>query len=264
MIPFIQKIRAFYLQTEFHANLSQLGQWFRFSLRTIGGFSQVWRYRGETFRQVYILGNQALPLVVFASMFVSMVLALEWGKKLEPFGAKAMLGRIVGISVLREIGPMVTGLMVAGRTGAKVVAEIGNMVLTNQVDALRAFGTDPVKRLIAPRVFAALIVMTPLTIIADTAGVIAGWLTSVLLTGADSEFFWLSVRDGLFFKDLFIGIIKPPFFGLYIGLVSAYFGYHIQGGAEGMGKAATQTVMFASVGVLMLDFLLTVLIVTFY
>lgn len=250
--------------SELYGNFRQLFDWMKFSIEAIKGFPQVLRYPGETFKQLYILGNQALPLIVFATMFVSMVLSLEWGKKLEPFGAKPMLGRIVGISVLREIGPMLTGLMMAGRTGAKMVAEIGNMVLSNQIDALRAFGTDPMKRLIAPRVFAVFIVMTPLTIIADIAGILAGWATAIFLSGADPEFFWLSMRGGLFFKDLFVGIIKPPFFGLYIGLVSTYFGYTITGGAEGMGRAATQTVMFASIGILVLDFLLTLLILALY
>ncbi len=238
--------------------------WLKFSFKTFINFKQIFRYRGETFKQIYILGNQALPLVIFASMFVSMVLTLEWGKKLEPFGAKLMLGRIVSISVIREIGPMVTGLMVAGRTGAKIVSEIGNMVLTQQVDALRAYGIDPIKRLIVPRVFASFIVMAPLTILGDTMGIIAGWFTAVIFSGVDSQFFWLSVRDGLFLKDLIIGIVKPPFFGFLIGVISGYFGYTIQGGAEGMGKAATRTVMYASIGVLVLDFILTITMLQLY
>lgn len=244
--------------------LQQLLAWLKFSGRTLAGFPQIFRYRGETFKQMYILGNQALPLVIFATMFVSMVLSLEFGKKLEPFGAKLMLGRIVAITVVREIGPIVTGLMMAGRIGAKIVSEIGNMVLTEQVDALRAFGTDPLKRLIVPRVFAAFIVMTPLTVIADIMGIIAGSFSSTVLQGVDATFFWLSVRDGLLLKDLMIGVIKPPFFGLLIGLVSSYLGYHTTGGAEGMGRAATQTVMLTSISVLIMDFVLTVIILSLY
>jgi phospholipid/cholesterol/gamma-HCH transport system permease protein len=182
--------------------------WLIFFYKTIIDIRPAFLYRGETFKQIYILGNQALPLVIFAVMFVSMVLTLEWAKKLEPFGAKLMLGRIVSISVIREIGPMVSGLMLAGRSGAKIVSEIGNMVLSQQVDALRAFGTDPIKRLIVPRVFASFVIMAPLTIIADTMGIIAGWFTAVVFSGVDSQFFWISVKGGLLLKDLIIGIIN--------------------------------------------------------
>jgi phospholipid/cholesterol/gamma-HCH transport system permease protein len=244
--------------------LAELVNWIKFSVKTLIDIRPIFRYRGETFKQIYILGNQALPLVIISTMFVSMVLALEWGKKLEPFGAKLMLGRIVSISVIREIGPLVAGLMIAGRTGAKIVSEIGNMVLTQQVDALRAFGIDPIKRLIVPRVFASFVVMIPLVIIADTMGIVAGWLASVLWAGVDSQFFWLSVKGGLLMKDLFIGIFKPPFFGIIIGIISGYLGYTIRGGAEGMGQAATRTVMYTSLGVLIMDFVLTKIVLSFY
>lgn len=247
-----------------YQNAREIFKWIKFSFQTILNFPQIFRYRGETFKQIYILGNQALPLVIFATMFVSMVLSLEWGKKLEPFGAKLMVGRIVAISVIRELGPIVTGLMMAGRIGAKIVSELGNMVLTEQVDALRAYGTDPIKRLIVPRVFAAFLVMIPLTIVADAMGILAGSFSSIVLLDVDAQFFWLSVRDGLVMKDLTIGIIKPPFFGILIGLISAYLGYHVEGGAEGLGRAATLTVMFTSISVLIMDFILTVIILSFY
>ncbi len=244
--------------------VEQIRNWLTFCFKTLSSLPWAFRYRWETVKNGYVSGNQALPMVMIASMFISMVLALEWGKKLEPFGAKLMLGRMVSISVIREIGPIITGLMVAGRTGAKIVSEIGNMVLSEQIDALRAFGIDPIRRLIVPRVFASIFVMIPLTIMADTMGIIAGWFGSVVWMGIDSEFFWLSMRDGLFVKDLVIGVLKPPFYGLVIGLIAGYFGYTIQGGAEGMGKAATRTVMYASLGVLFIDFLLTKIILAMY
>ncbi len=237
--------------------------WLKFSGKALWELPRAFRYWRETLRQMYIMGNQALPLVILASVFVSMVLALEWSKKLEPFGAKLMVGRIVGISVIREIGPMVTGLMVAGRTGAKIVSEIGNMVLGEQIDALRAFGTDPIGRLIVPRVFASIVVMGPLIIISDALAIIAGWFATVTWMGVDSDFFWLSFKAGILPKDIYVGIIKPPFFGLLIALISAYFGYTIKGGAEGMGRAATRTVMYSSLGVLIMDFILTKIVLAF-
>ena len=244
--------------------VSEILNWIKFSFKTILYFPQIFRYRGETFKQMYILGNQALPLVILATVFISIVLTLEVGKKLEPFGAKLMLGRVVAISVLRELGPLITGLMMAGRIGAKIVSEIGNMVLTEQVDALRAYGTDPIKRLIVPRVFAAFSVMLPLTIIADAVGIIAGSFSAITLLDVDFDFFWISVKEGPILKDLIVGIVKPSFFGLLIGIVSSYFGYTLKGGAEGMGRAATQTVVFASIGVLLMDFILTIIIISFF
>jgi len=154
--------------------------------------------------------------------------------------------------------------MMAGRIGAKIVSEIGNMVLTEQVDALRAYGTDPIKRLIVPRVFAAFSVMLPLTIIADAVGIIAGSFSAITLLDVDFDFFWISVKEGPILKDLIVGIVKPSFFGLLIGIVSSYFGYTLKGGAEGMGRAATQTVVFASIGVLLMDFILTIIIISFF
>ena len=235
-----------------------------FAGKTLASMGSAFRYRDETMYQFYIMGIQALFLVILATSFTSMVMAFEYGKKLEPFGAKLLLGRIMSISIVREIGPIVTGLMLAGRTGAKIVSEIGNMVLSEQTDALEAFGLDPIKRLIVPRVFASIAVMLPLSIIADAVGIIAGWFASVHWIGLDSEFFWLSLRGGLLVKDITIGLIKPPFYGLIIGLVSSYYGYTIRGGAEGMGRAATQTVVFSSVGVLFIDFILTRTVLAFY
>ncbi|MDZ7264355.1 MAG: ABC transporter permease [candidate division KSB1 bacterium] len=239
-------------------------RWLKFAGNTIANFPAIWRYRDETFRQFYQLGNQALPLVILATVFVSIVLSLETGKKLEPFGAKLMLGRVVVIAVLRELGPVITGLMMAGRVGAKIVSEIGNMVLTEQVDALRAYGTNPIRRLIVPRVFAALAVMLPLTIISDAIGIIGGSFSAIVLLDVDFQFFWLSVQQGPSLKDLTVGIIKPPFFGLLIGTISAYLGYNLRGGSEGMGQAATRTVMLTSIGVLLMDFILTIIIISFF
>jgi phospholipid/cholesterol/gamma-HCH transport system permease protein len=259
-----KKIIAAYQISNLRKIISEILSWIKFSFKTILNFPQIFRYRGETFKQMYILGNQALPLVILATVFISIVLTLEVGKKLEPFGAKLMLGRVVAISVLRELGPLITGLMMAGRIGAKIVSEIGNMVLTEQVDALRAYGTDPIKRLIVPRVFAAFSVMLPLTIVADAVGIIAGSFSAITLLDVDFDFFWISVKEGPILKDLIVGIVKPSFFGLLIGIISSYFGYTLKGGAEGMGRAATQTVVFASIGVLLMDFLLTIIIISFF
>jgi phospholipid/cholesterol/gamma-HCH transport system permease protein len=186
-----------------------------------------------------------------------MALAIEWGNQLERFGAKSMIGGVLSNAVIREIGPLVVGLLMAARISAEMTSEIGNMVLTQQIDALRAFGTNPIKRLIVQRVFASLVVMAPLTIIADTTGIIAGWLASITWSGIDSQFFWLNALDVLLVKDLIFGIIKPTVYGFVIGLIGTYFGYTIQGGTEEMGRATSRAVIYASVSVLICDFIIT-------
>jgi phospholipid/cholesterol/gamma-HCH transport system permease protein len=231
--------------------------WVKFSGKVIYNFPQIFKYRGETYRQIFVLGNQALPLVILASVFISMALAIEWGNQLERFGAKSMIGGVLSNAVIREIGPLVVGLLMAARISAEMTSEIGNMVLTQQIDALRAFGTNPIKRLIVQRVFASLVVMAPLTIIADTTGIIAGWLASITWSGIDSQFFWLNALDVLLVKDLIFGIIKPTVYGFVIGLIGTYFGYTIQGGTEEMGRATSRAVIYASVSVLICDFIIT-------
>lgn len=236
----------------------------KFVFKTLSGVKYVFVYWRDTLAQMYSMGNLALPLVLTAATSIGMVLTLEWGTKLEPFGAKPLTGRIVAVSVIRVIGPTVTGLMIAARSGAKLVSEIGNMVLTEQVDALRAFGTDPIKRLIIPRVYASIFLMLPLAAIADVVGIIGGWIIAVTTLGVESETFWLGIRNGLTFKDLLVGGLKPPFYGLWVSLIACYLGITVTGGSVGLGKAATITAMFTSLSVLLMDFFITKLIVSLY
>jgi phospholipid/cholesterol/gamma-HCH transport system permease protein len=236
----------------------------KFFYKTITGIKYVFVYWRDTVAQMHSMGNLALPLVLTAAASIGMVLTLEWGTKLEPFGAKPLTGRLVAISVIRVIGPTITGLMIAARSGAKLVSEIGNMVLTEQVDALRAFGTDPIKRLIVPRVFASIFVMAPLAAVADVIGIIGGWFIAVNSLGVESEVFWLGIRNGLTFKDLLVGGLKPPFYGLWISIIACYMGITVTGGSVGLGRAATLTAMLTSISVLLMDFFITKIIVALY
>lgn len=233
---------------------------FQFIISAVIALPKAWRYRSETFKQMYLIGNQSVVLILVAVIMVNIVLTIEIGNKLEIFGAKSMLGIIVGVSTIREIGPIFAGLMVGGRVGAKIVSEIGNMKLTEQIDALRAFGVDPMKRLIAPRLTAAIIIMIPLVFLADIVGIIAGWFASVTILNVDPSMFWVSLREGILFRDLSVGLVKPPFFGLIIRLVSCYFGYTVYGGADNLGRAATRSVMYALLGVLLMDLVVTLIV----
>lgn len=251
----IQKIKS---------SLFDVQDFFLMSYAALGGLPSTYRYRRETLDQMNYIGIGALLLVLTASLSVGLVLALEWGTRLERFGAKNLMGRIVSLSVIREIGPIITGLMVAGRTGSKVAAELGSMKVTEQIDALKAFGTDPIKKLVIPRQVASIVMILPLAIMADFIAVMGGYLMATLFLHTDSAVFWISALNNLEMKDLAIGLVKPVFFGYIIATISCYFGIYTSGGAEGVGRSATRAVMFSSLSVLVTDFLISKFIIALF
>lgn len=222
------------------------------------------RYHRSTLDQMNHLGYASIFLVMAASIMIGMVLALEWGKKLELFGAKLLMGRIISIAVIRETGPLITGLMLSGRVGASIAAELGSMKQSEQLDAMRAMGADPIPRLIVPRIAATMITFVPLVAIADAIAIIGGWIAAVVWLQTDSTHFWISALDGLFFKDLTIGLIKPFFMGFTIASISCYYGISTYGGAEGVGRSATRAVMACSLAILFMDFLISKFILAFF
>ncbi len=236
----------------------------RMILGTILNFPAFIRYRRTTLDQMNHLGYASIFLVMSASLMIGMVLALEWGKKLELFGAKLLMGRIISIAVIRETGPLITGLMLSGRIGASIAAELGSMKQSEQLDAMRAMGADPLPRLIVPRIAATMITFVPLVAIADAIAIIGGWIAAVVWLQTDSTHFWISALDGLFFKDLTIGLIKPFFMGFTIASISCYYGISTYGGAEGVGRSATRAVMACSLAILFMDFLVSKFILAFY
>ena len=239
-------------------------QFSRMTAAIVVNFPAFLRYRRETLDQMRFLGLGSLMLVLTAALFIGLVLSLEWGKKLELFGAKLLMGRIISISVIREIGPMITGLMLAGRVGARVAAELGSMKISEQLDAMHVMGADPIPRLIVPRIAATMITIIPLSIFADTIALLGGYLTAILWLNTDGTHFWISALDGLFFKDLTIGLIKPFFFGYAISAISCHYGVSTYGGSEGVGRSATRAVMASSLAVLFMDFLISKAILVIY
>ncbi|MFQ5707627.1 MAG: MlaE family ABC transporter permease [bacterium] len=244
--------------------LSDIQDFYYMSFAAFIGLPGTYKYRRETLDQMNFIGIGALVLVLIASLSVGLVLALEWGTRLERFGAKNLMGRIVSISVIREIGPIITGLMVAGRTGSKVAAELGSMKVTEQIDALKAFGTDPIKKLVVPRQVATVTMILPLAIMADTIAIIGGYFMAILFLHTDSTIFWISAINNLEMKDLTIGLVKPLFFGYIISTIACYFGIYTHGGAEGVGRSATRAVMYASLSVLIWDFLISKFIIALF
>lgn len=226
-------------------------------IETFKGLPYGIRYRSDTAREMYLIGAQSFPIVFLGGLFVGIILSLETGYRFEMFGAKTMVGRTVALGLVRELGPVISGLLFAARTGAKNSSEIGTMKISEQTDALMAYGVNPIHKLAVPRVISSVVMFLPLVLIADMAGITGGMLVSKLWLNLDIAFFWKSAIYGLQMKDLFVGFIKPVFFGLSISLISCYYGLTTKGGTAGVGRSTINAVVSGSVAVLVLDFIFT-------
>jgi len=212
---------------------------------------------GLVVEQLDQVGVRSLSIVNLTALFMGMVLALQMGNFLAKFGAQIFISRIVGVSLLRELAPVLTALMVGGRVGAGITAELGAMSVTEQIDAIRSLGADPVRKLVVPRVVALLIMLPLLTAIADAVGVAGGCLIALTELGLSAEFYRTTLLQALAFSDFFSGLGKAVFFAYFIGIIACYNGLRVRGGADGVGKATTATVVAASVSVLVADFFLS-------
>ena len=209
------------------------------------------------------LGVRSLSITLITALFTGMVLALQGSYALASFGAKFYIAEIVALSVVRELGPVLTALMVAGRVGAGIAAEIGSMVVTDQVDAIRTLGASPVKKIVVPKVMATLIMLPCLTILADIVGILGGMLIAMVELKVSPPFYLGHVQQKLLIGDVMSGVGKSLVFALIISTIGCYNGLITSGGADGVGQATTRTVVFASIGVLVSDFFLTKLFLAF-
>lgn len=207
--------------------------------------------------QCFALGVRSLTITNITLLFTGMVLALQTAYSLAAYGGKPFVGDIIALSVVRELGPVLTALVVAGRVGAGITAELGSMAVTEQVDALRVLATSPIKKLVVPRVGALVLVLPLLTILADTVGIFGGLLMAMTEIGQSRTFFLGHVLDALNLGDIASGVGKTVFFGFFIGVIACYNGLRATGGADGVGKATTDTVVTASIAVIISDFFLT-------
>lgn len=234
----------------------------------IGGLSQL---TGQTFAAMFSrpfytsalldqmdeLGVKSVSITGITALFTGMVLALQTAYSLEAFGGKMFVGRVVSLSLVRELGPVLTALMVGGRVGSGITAELGSMTVTEQVDALRAMAISPIRRLVVPRVLATIIMMPVLTAIADVLGILGGLGIAVLELQMTAQDYITSIWQQLSISDIFSGLSKTVFFGLEIAAIGCYNGLQAQGGAASVGLATTRTVVLASICVLVSDFFLT-------
>jgi phospholipid/cholesterol/gamma-HCH transport system permease protein len=226
-------------------------------------------YPADIVQQMDAIGVDSLFIVVLTGFFTGMVLALQSAASLASFGETAIIGRLVTGSMIRELGPVLAGLMVAGRVGSGIAAEIGSMRVTEQIDALNTLGTDPIKKLVTPRLIAALVMLPVLTVINDAVGIIGGNVISTLYVGVPSSIYWRTVWDQIagdgfswrFVPNDFIqGLAKPFVFGGIIAITACYHGLNTTGGTEGVGQSTTRTVVVASISILVVDYFMTQLL----
>jgi phospholipid/cholesterol/gamma-HCH transport system permease protein len=218
-------------------------------------------YTRDIIEQLDTIGIGSLTVVLLTGLFTGMVLALQSGLTLDQFGARSVVGRLVSASMVKELGPVLTALMVTGRVGSGIAAELGSMVVTEQIAALRALGTDPVRKLVVPRVLAGTIMVPILTIISDGVGMIGGLVISVTQLKVAGSIYWSNVSEGLYMNDLWMGLIKPVVLGFALVTIGCHVGLRARGGTQGVGRATTNAVVGASVVVLAIDFLLTKLLI---
>jgi phospholipid/cholesterol/gamma-HCH transport system permease protein len=213
------------------------------------------------FKQMEFIGNKSMSVVILTGMFTGMVLALQMFEAMKQFSAESVVGGVVALAITKELGPVLTALMVNSRAGSAIAAEIGTMRVTEQIDALDSMAVNPVQYLISPRIFAGIIMLPFLTMIADFIGVIGGYLIAVMLLGLDHGLYVAKVVDFVELFDLLGGLFKSSVFGLILTFVGCYKGYYTKGGAEGVGNATTQAVVVAAVMILAADYLITSFIV---
>jgi len=231
------------------------------SWRAIANIFSAPRYWADIYSQMDSIGAGSLPIVLLTGFFTGGVLALQSATALKAFGAISMTGNLVSLSMVKELGPVLTGLMVSGRNASGIASELGSMRVTEQIDAMRALGTDPVRKLVTPRLYATMFMLFFLTIIADAVGTAGGALVSVAMLNLNaSSYFHSSVR-ALQYPDVIQGLTKPFFSAFIIATVGCYFGMTAKGGTQGVGRSTTQAMVVSSVSIIIVDFLVSRLMI---
>jgi phospholipid/cholesterol/gamma-HCH transport system permease protein len=214
-------------------------------------------YFADMVRQADAIGVGSLPIVILTGFFTGAVLALQASNTLERFGSITLVGQLVSTSMVRELGPVLTSLMVAGRNSSGMASELGSMMVTEQIDAMRALGTDPLKKLVTPRLFATVIMLFFLTIISDTVGTVGGAAVSVALLGQDGSQYFHTAYQTLRYPDIIQGLVKPVVFGFIIASVGCFYGMNTRGGTQGVGRSTTQAVVVSSVLIIAVDLVIS-------
>ena len=214
-------------------------------------------YSDDIALQMDSIGVGSLPITVMIGFFSGAVMALQMSRALASYGQVNQTGTIVSITLVRELGPVLTAVMVAGRNASGIASELGSMKVTEQIDAMRALGTDPVQKLVTPRLLATSFMLPLLTVIADFVGMIGGWLIAVLYLNLSSRQYWSTAWQALEWNDVSQGLTKPLVFAVVIALIGCFYGLRASGGTQGVGRATTQAMVAATVLIFVLDLMIT-------
>ncbi len=236
-------------------------EYMRLTASAIAGFFSRPFYKHDIIEQFDLIGFGSLTVVLLSGLFTGMALASQSGLTLDQFGARPVVGRLVGASMIKELGPVLTALMLTGRIGSGIAAELGSMTVTDQINALRALGTDPVRKLVIPRVLAGICMAPALTVVADFIGILGGWVVARFQLQVNSSLYWASVTKGLYIDDVWMGLSKPFVFGFLIATIACHVGLRTRGGTAGVGRSTTISVVAGSVAVIAADFFVTQLFI---
>ena len=218
------------------------------------------QYWTDTLEQMDLIGVGSLPIVVITSFFIGGVMVLQTAAQFQRFGETALTGDAVSLALVRELGPAITALLVAGRNASGIASELGSMIVTEQVDAMRALGTDPIRKLVTPRMVAMVTTLPLLVAVADFVGLVGGFVVAYFTLRLSAVQFWTRAIDALEFGDLVQGLSKPIIFGFIISTIGCFQGLRVRGGTQGVGRATTSAVVISSVLVLVVDFFLAKLL----
>lgn len=236
-----------------------------FIFLTWRAFRNVFRsphYTGDVLMQMDIIGFGSLPIVVLTGFFSGAVMGLQMSRALSTYGAQGQVGQIVAITLVRELGPVLSSLLVAGRNASGIASELGSMKVTEQIDAMRALGTDPTQKLVTPRLIATAMTLPMLTVIADFVGLIGGFVIAYYLLNLTASEYWSTAYQALEWNDLAQGLLKPFVYAMVIALVGCFYGIRTTGGTQGVGRSTTQAVVIASVWIFVLNLFITQIFVS--
>jgi len=245
------------LTDAFKQLLSNVQDYAEMSGRSLANLATGPRYFQDMLDQMDDIGVGSLPIVLMSGFFIGAVMVLQTGSQFVRFGQTALTGDIVALALVRELGPTLTGILVAGRCSSGIASELGSMVVTEQVDAMRAMGTDPSRKLITPRVLAGILMLPLLTALNDFMGLLGGCVASVFSLRLNAVEFWTRAINALDFGDVMQGMMKPLVYGFILATVGCYRGLTVRGGTQGVGRATTQAVVVASVMIIAADVFLT-------
>ena len=218
-------------------------------------------YFHDIVEQMDYAGTGSFLIVFLVSLFIGMALSLQTSVELGELGLKMYTGRIVGLSIIKEIGPVLIALCFAGRVGSGMASELGSMTLGHQVDILRVHGVSPLKKLVTPRVISAIVMLPVLTVIGDAISLVGGYYIAVFVSHQSGPFYWSQIKEIMDFENIFSGLIKPFIFGYLIACISCYMGLSTKGGAQGLRKSTTTAVVYSIIMIIVSDFMLTRLLI---